>query len=294
MKGIFEGIKGIMVLKNESLTDYNSFRIGGNARYLIKVYTKNALFKIMEIIKRRRMRYMILGEGTNVLFSDKGFDGAIIKLMGEFRRIKRIKNIFLCGGGALLRDFVNMAMDEGYGGMEFLTGIPGSIGGAIKGNAGAFGRSISEILERFTILDQKLNIREIDRGMVNFDYRYSNIPDRTIITEAELKLRKGDRVRIKKKVSEFLKMRYQRQPRGFSAGSFFKNPRPYSAGKLIEECGLKGLRIGDAIVSEKHANFIINLGNAKTEDVLKLARIIKKKVKEIKGVELEPEVKIIK
>jgi len=294
MKNLFKEIKGIKVFENEPLKKYSSLRIGGNARYLIKIYNMKALLKTIDLINRRRLKFMVIGEGTNILFSDKGFNGVVIKLMGEFRKIDRTKNIFLCGGGALIKDFINKAAESGYSGMEFLSGIPGSIGGAVKGNAGAFGRSISEILKQVTILDTKARVKKISRDKIKFDYRYSSIPDDSIIVEVEFKLNKGERKIIKRKIEEFLKMRWQKQPKGFSAGSFFKNPKPLSAGKLIEECGLKGFRIGDAVISKKHANFIINLGRAKAEDVLNLVKIVKKRVKEIKGVELEPEVRVLK
>ncbi|MEO0156331.1 MAG: UDP-N-acetylmuramate dehydrogenase [candidate division WOR-3 bacterium] len=287
-------LKGIKVFENEPLKDYCSLRIGGKVRYLIKVYNKKALLETLKFINKRQLKFIVIGEGTNILFLDEGYNGAVIKLMGEFRKIKSTKNIFICGGGALIKNFINKAAESGYGGMEFLAGIPGSIGGAVKGNAGAFGKSISEILRQVTLLDLKGKIKKINRDKIKFDYRFSNIPDSAIIIEAEFKLKKAEKKIIKRRIAEILRMRWQKQPRGLSAGSFFKNPRPLSAGKLIEECGLKGLRVGDATISKKHANFIINLGRAKAKDVLKLVRIVKKKVKEIKGVELEPEVRIIK
>uniref|UniRef100_A0A7C6EJ71 UDP-N-acetylenolpyruvoylglucosamine reductase n=1 Tax=candidate division WOR-3 bacterium TaxID=2052148 RepID=A0A7C6EJ71_UNCW3 len=294
MKNLFKEIKGIKVFENEPLKNYSSLRIGGNARYLIKIYNLKALLKTIELINKWRLKFMVIGEGTNILFPDKGFNGVVIKLMGEFRKIDRTKNIFLCGGGALIKDFINKAVESGYSGMEFLAGIPGSIGGAVKGNAGAFGKSISEIVKRVSILDSKARVKKLSREKIKFAYRYSSIPDNSIIFEVELRLRRGEKKTTKRKIKELLKMRWQKQPKGLSAGSFFKNPKPLSAGRLIEECGLKGLRVGDAVISKKHANFIINLGEAKAEDVLNLVKIVKKRVKEIKGVELEPEVRILK
>ncbi|MEO0137635.1 MAG: UDP-N-acetylmuramate dehydrogenase [candidate division WOR-3 bacterium] len=294
MKALFNGIKGLKVLENETLSAYTSFHIGGKARYLLKVYKQPALFEAMTIIKKRKLKYCVLGAGTNLLFGDKGFAGAVIKLLGEFQRIEGQKGIFSCGSGVLIKDLIKKAMEEGYGGIEFLSGIPGTIGGAVKGNAGAFGKAIADVLLSITVLDPKLRIKKIPRDELKFAYRSSSIPEGYIILGADFKLRKMDKRMIAAKVSEILKIRRQRQPRGFSAGSFFKNPLPLSAGKLIEECGLKGLRIGGAMVSKKHANFIMNVGNARAEDVLRLMRIIKRKVKLLKGVELEPEVRIIK
>ncbi|MEO0094531.1 MAG: UDP-N-acetylmuramate dehydrogenase [candidate division WOR-3 bacterium] len=293
MKEIFTGINGIKVLTDEPLSNYTSFRIGGDARYLIKVYNQSALIELMKVIENKRLNYLTLGEGTNILFRDRGFDGVIIKLMGKFRRIKNNGNIFFCGGGALIKNFVNKAMEKGYTGMEFLAGIPGSIGGAIKGNAGAFGRSISDILCWINIFEPGSEIRIMQREEIKFDYRYSDIADNAIILEAEFRLKKGERGVIKRKINEFLKIRKQKQPRGASAGSFFKNPKPLSAGRLIDECGLKGLRVGDAIISKKHANFIINLGKASAQDVIRIMNVVKRRVKELKGIDLEPEVRIV-
>uniref|UniRef100_A0A7V3RHW0 UDP-N-acetylenolpyruvoylglucosamine reductase n=1 Tax=candidate division WOR-3 bacterium TaxID=2052148 RepID=A0A7V3RHW0_UNCW3 len=294
MKEIFKEIKGLKVFKDESLKRYSSFRIGGKARYLIKVYNQKALIDTMEVIKKEGLKYIVIGEGTNILFGDEGFDGVVIKLMGEFRKIKNEKNIFICGGGALIKTLLKKCLYSGYGGAEFLAGIPGSIGGAIKGNAGAFGRSISEIIKSIKLLNSCLKTKVVERDELDFDYRYSNIPDDSIILGAELILKKMDKKKIKKNIEKFLKLRWEKQPRGHSAGSFFKNPKPFSAGRLIEECGLKGYRIGDAMVSKKHANFIINRGRAKAEDVIKLMEIIKKEVKKKTGILLEPEVRIIK
>lgn len=293
MKVHFKGINGIKIMKNEPLKKYTSFRIGGNAFYFIKVYNQRALFAVMKVIKKHKMRYLILGEGTNVLFPDKGYNGVIIKLMGSFRKIKNYREMFLCGAGTTIDDFLNKAMAKGYGGAEFLAGIPGSIGGAVIGNAGAFGHAISEIVERLIILDSKLEKRTVPRNEVIFRYRYSNMAEGVIIMAVELKMKKLPQKIIQDKIKNYLETRWKKQPGDFSAGSFFKNPLPLSAGQLIEECGLKGLRIGDAQVSEKHANFIINLGQAKAQDVIKLMKIVKARVKKMKGIDLQPEVRII-
>ncbi|MGQ9464583.1 MAG: UDP-N-acetylmuramate dehydrogenase [bacterium] len=293
MKACFKGINGIKIMKNEPLKKYTSFRIGGKASYFIKVYNQRALFAVMKVIKRKKMRYLIIGEGTNVLFQDKGYDGVIIKLMGSFRKIKNCGEMFLCGAGTTISNFLNQAMKKGYGGAEFLAGIPGSIGGAVMGNAGAFGHAISEIVERLIIIDAQLEKRIVPRDDVIFRYRYSNIAEGSIIVAVELKMKKSSKKVIQEKIKNHLEIRWEKQPRGLSAGSFFKNPLPLSAGQLIEECGLKGLRIGDAQVSEKHANFIINLGQAKAQDVIRLMKVVRAQVKRMKGIDLQPEVRII-
>ncbi len=293
MKKNFKGIKGIKIMENEPLKKHTSFKIGGNAKFFIKVYNQKALLAVMKIIKKYKMKYLIIGEGTNILFSDRGFNGVAIKLMGSFRSIKNSGDVFLCGAGVSINSFLNKAMKMGYGGAEFLTGIPGSIGGAVKGNAGAFGHAISELIERLIILDAQLMKKIIPQEKILFAYRYSNIPEHSIIMAVELRMKKLSRRVIQNRIKKYLKIRWEKQPDNYSAGSFFKNPLPLSAGKLIEECGLKGMRIGDAMVSEKHANFIINLGKAKAEDVIKLMKIVKARVKKMKNVSLEPEVRII-
>jgi len=293
MRNIFKGIKGIKIMINEPLKSYTSFKIGGNALCFIKTYNQKALLETMKVIKRYKLRYLIIGEGTNILFHDHGFNGIVIKLMGDFKRIRNCENRFMCGAGVSIKNFLNKTMKESYGSAEFLAGIPGSIGGAVKGNAGAFGHSISEIVEQVIILDSKLVKRIIPRDKILFKYRYSNIPEKAIIMAVELNMRRYSRKVIEEKIKNYLKTRWEKQPKGFSAGSFFKNPLPLSAGQLIEECGLKGMRIGDASVSEKHANFIINLGRAKARDVIRLMKIVKERVKKIKGINLKPEVRIV-
>lgn len=293
MKKNFKGIKGIKVMENEPLKRHTSFKIGGNAKFFIKVYNQKALLAVMKVIKKYKMKYLIIGEGTNILFSDKGFNGVVIKLMGSFRKIKNSANVFLCGAGVSINSFLNKTMKMGYGGAEFLTGIPGSIGGAVKGNAGAFGHAISEIVERLIILDSQLMKKIIPQENIVFAYRYSNISKHTIIMAVELKMKKMPSRVIQSRMENYLKIRWEKQPDNYSAGSFFKNPLPLSAGKLIEECGLKGMRIGDAMVSEKHANFIINLGQANAKDVIRLMNIVKTRVRKMKKVSLEPEVRII-
>jgi UDP-N-acetylmuramate dehydrogenase len=176
MKEIFKEIKGLKVFKDESLKRYSSFRIGGKARYLIKVYNQKALIDTMEVIKKEGLKYIVIGEGTNILFGDEGFDGVVIKLMGEFRKIKNEKNIFICGGGALIKTLLKKCLYSGYGGAEFLAGIPGSIGGAIKGNAGAFGRSISEIIKSIKLLNSCLKTKVVERDELDFDFSISAYP----------------------------------------------------------------------------------------------------------------------
>lgn len=293
MANIFKGLRCIRVLRNEPLKRHTSIRIGGEADYFVKVYNQKALLEVLKVIKKRRLKYIILGAGTNVLFGDKGYKGVVISLHGDFKSIKRWAGGFIAGSGLLIRDLLKKCLETGYAGAEFLAGIPGTIGGAIKGNAGAFGHSISEIVKEVSILDEKFNIKDYKREEIEFGYRHSGIEDKKIILSAKIELKKMDRKKIEKAIKDYLKKRRMNQPKEPSLGCFFKNPLPESAGKLIDECGLKGRRFGDAMVSERHANFIVNIGRARAVNVLKLAGFIKKKVKKEKGIELKPEVRIV-
>jgi len=290
----FLKVKGIKVFRNKVLANYTSFHIGGKANYLILVYSKEALRKVLAIIKKRRLRYFVLGAGTNLLFSDQRFKGVIIKLCGRFKRIYKNGEYFYCGAGAMLEELLNKTKKIGYGDAEFLAGIPGTIGGAIKGNAGAFGDSIGSIVENVVIINKNLVEKELNKKQIGFSYRGSRINDHMVIIGAKIKLVKKDKKNIESTIKRNLQYRCLQQPRGFSAGSFFKNPSGISAGRLIEECGLKGLRIGDALVSERHGNFIINCGHAKASDIIKLMKIIKKVVKKRRGITLKEEVKILR
>jgi UDP-N-acetylmuramate dehydrogenase len=182
----------------------------------------------------------------------------------------------------------------GYGGDEFLAGIPGTIGGGIKGNAGAFGRSFADIVDTVSIMTPDNTIKTLNRDQIGFHYRGSRIGDDNIILNARLRLRARARPSIQRDIDRILALRRERQPRQWSAGSFFKNPSGGPAGKLIELCGLKGYRIGDAQVSTKHANFIVNRGSATANDVMKLAAVIKQRVKAKTGVHLQMEVRVLK
>lgn len=294
MKDPFRAITGIVVLRNELLSRHSSFRIGGAARYFVKVYSHKALRQVILITRSMGMRYFILGAGTNILFSDRGFNGVVFQLHGCFRKVANHQGFFTCGSGILLDAVIRRACLESYGGAEYLAGIPGTIGGAIKGNAGAFGRSISDIVHSVEVLtpagkEQILTCRD-----VAFRYRTSGLRDTTMIVSALLRLRKRKKSLITRRIKEYLIERHRRQPDGFSAGSFFKNPLPHSAGKLIDECGLKGLRMGGAEVSSLHGNWIVNRGSAKARDVMKLARTIKERVYEEKGIRLEEEVRVLR
>lgn len=290
----FRSIAGIEVLVNEPLSKHTSFHIGGKTKYFVKVYSHRALKKVISTIKKQRIEYYVIGGGTNVLVSDEGFPGAIIKLYGIFRTMKRTGDIAHCGSGLLVEHFLQEAKALGYGGAEFLAGIPGTIGGAIKGNAGAFGKSMADIVVGITVLTDQCVVSRFSNKEIEFGYRQTEIRDGVLILSAELKLIHRKQRDIASDIRNNLAYRRQRQPTGYSAGSYFKNIKPYATGKLIEDCGLRGLSVGDAEISRKHGNFIINRGHAKASDVLKLANIIKKRVKNTKGILLKEEVRLLK
>jgi UDP-N-acetylmuramate dehydrogenase len=293
MRNPFRMITGLTILKNEPLSKHTSFHIGGNADYFVKVYSKKALVGVLNVIKKRRFRYSIIGAGTNVLVSDRGFRGVIIRLDGVFKKIRRKDRYFLCGAGVLINSLLKYAMKSGYGGAEFLAGIPGTVGGAIRGNAGAFGYSIADITDSITVITERSIEKNMMKEEVGFAYRSSRIQKNAIIISVLLRLKKKKRREVMKTINKNLLFRRQRHPSDYSAGSFFKNPPGFSAGKLIEECGLKGLRVGNAEVSTRHANYIINCGQARASDVMGLAAKVKKIVREKKGIVLKEEVKIL-
>jgi UDP-N-acetylmuramate dehydrogenase len=290
----FSNIDGIKVIMEEGLAKHTSINIGGAAQYFVYVYSKKALKEVLKTITRRHMRYFIIGAGTNLLVSDQGFRGVVLKLGGTFKRLTLCNGLCRCGGGLLIKDFLDRTVKRGYGGAEFMAGIPGTVGGAIKGNAGAFGNSISDITEGVFLMD-KYGIEKTRTNIeAGFSYRKSRINRWEFVTAAHLILKKENRKSILFRLNRNLRSRQRKHPKGFSAGSFFKNPSGCAAGKLIEDCGLKGQSVGGAVVSEKHGNYILNRGNAHASDVLALAAQIRKKVRAETGIDLKQEVILLK
>jgi UDP-N-acetylmuramate dehydrogenase len=294
MKNLFAGIRGARVRVRERLAAHTSFKIGGRADYFVTVSNVPALKKVLGIAREHGKRCMVIGAGTNMLFSDRGFRGVIIKLTGDFCRIESDGARFSCGAGALLQSLLDSAARKGYGGAETLAGIPGTIGGAVMGNAGAFGRWISGITERIAIIGAGIRERTLTNAQIRFGYRSTGMSRDAIIIRAEFKLTRKKSSLIRSEMKKYMRERRNKHPSGMCAGSYFKNPLPLAAGRLIDECGLKGKRVGDAMVSTKHGNFIMNMGNARASDVLKLARLIKRTMRAKKGVLLEEEVKVIR
>ena len=270
------------ISENYQLKNCTSFRVGGPADRLITVNSKDELLKALEF-----PRPMILGNGTNVLFSDAGYRGTIIKFGPELSKISIRGTTVKAGAGALFATVAKAASAKGLTGLEFACGIPGSVGGAVYMNAGAYDGSVSDIIYKVE------SVRALkDYGL---SYRHSNFMDEgAVILSASFKLERGDQNAIDAKIADLTKRRTTKQPLSYpSAGSFFKRPEGHFAGKLIEDAGLKGKTVGGAQISELHAGFMINIGGATCADIIELMHIVQSEVFEKFGVRLEPEVRII-
>jgi UDP-N-acetylmuramate dehydrogenase len=290
------------IKRHEPLSRHTSFGIGGPADILAYPSDRNDLIALLSSIKKQRVSYVVIGGGTNLLVRDGGFRGVVIclqrlgtiRIEREYRSVGGTFSVVSVEAGALLPKLLGFAMEQGLTGLEFAAGIPGTVGGAICMNAGTAAGEIGDVVDSVTLISPDGTLVTRGREEIGFGYRTSNIPAGHVVLDAKIILRHGDRERIKARVMEIQDTRKQRQPWGFpSAGSVFKNPQEEAAGKLIEAAKLKGKKVGDAQVSDKHANFIVNLGKAKAKDVVALMEIVKQTVLDVHGVRLEPEIKII-
>lgn len=284
---------------NEPLGKYTSFKIGGDASILFEPKDKQDLVNCLKEARKDKVPCFVIGGGTNLLIDDSGFKGVVIKLTSPcFRHISSSNNIVTVGAGASIQQLIKYLSRTRFSGYEFLVGIPGSIGGALAMNAGVTinGRrwSIGDIVHKIKAVDRNAQILNLTREKLRFSYRKSNL-NRYIIIGAQLKFNKDSEANIKNRIKDFLSNRNKRldlsRP---SAGCIFKNPSIHlSAGALIDRCGLKGKRCGGAMISNKHANLILNFNRASAKDVLKLIRIIKKKIKDKFDIKLKEEIKIV-
>jgi len=288
--------------RNEQMSRHTSFGIGGPADVLAWPADRDDLLALLQTVRKKKLPYFILGGGTNLLVRDNGFRGVVISL----RRMNRIAlereyasvggsfGVVFAEAGASLPKLVSFAAEQGFTGLEFAAGIPGTVGGAVCMNAGTALGEIGGIIDTVTLVSPEGGLISRGQDEMGFGYRTSSVPEGHLVLEASVVLRRGDSAEIKARVQELLDTRKERQPWGLpNAGSMFKNPREGAAGRLIEEAGLKGRRVGNAQVSEKHANFIVNLGKASAADVLQLMEIVQQAVFEKHRVRLEPEIKII-
>jgi len=281
------------VKENVQLVPYTTFKIGGEARFFLEVENKKELVRAIKISQESNVPFFVLGNGSNVLFSDKGFDGLVIKINLKKMEVKENKTV--CESGVSLNRLVRELSENGLSGLEWAIGIPGSVGGAIRGNAGAFGRSIIDNIVEVEVLE-KDKIRNYSKKELFLGYRDSIFKKNKdlVIISGSFVFEKDKVENIKEKMNKYLEYRKENHPISFSsAGSVFKNPEGKSAGELIEKCGLKGKKIGGAEISEKHANFIINTGGASSKDVINLISLVKKEVKNKFGIELEEEIELV-
>ena len=284
------------ILINSPMSRQTSFRVGGNADIIAFPSTEDELVSLLKKAADDSIPCMVIGNGSNLLIKDCGIPGLVIKTTGMDPEITVDGEIIRCSAGASLAKLCMAALENSLTGLEFAYGIPGTVGGAIYMNAGAYGGEIKDVLTSVCHITPDLNVRTVNAEELTLGYRKSFYAENAgyIISSAEFRLKKGNKDEIKAKMDDLIGRRKDKQPLEFpSAGSTFKRPEGYFAGALIEECGLKGHRIGGAEVSEKHAGFIINRYSGTATDVLDLIEHVKNTVKEKTGVTLEPEVKIL-
>lgn len=289
--------KGILFKEGEPLSRHTSFRIGGLADIFAEPSSAAELAFIISAAEERKTPYRVIGNGSNLLAPDEGYRGIVICLGDRFSDIKATGDTVTASAGALLSKIGSVALREGLGGFEFACGIPGSLGGGVYMNAGAYGGEMKDVIASVTILDENLKIKKLPGAECGFGYRQSVFKGRKdrLIVEADIKLEKKNKEDIAAQMSELAAKRREKQPLEYpSAGSTFKRPEGHFAAKLIEECGLKGFRVGGAMVSEKHAGFVINTGGATCDDVLRLMDAVSEAVLEKTGIRLEPEVELLR
>lgn len=280
------------VQKKVNLAPFTSYRVGGPADYFAQVRDLKELKEAIAFAKENYLRVFVLGKGTNLLVSDTGFRGLVIKLSSEFAKVISEGREIVAGGAAQLALVSSVAAKNSLSGLEWAAGIPGTVGGALKMNAGAHGFSISDVLSFALVFDiSDMSLKKLRKNELGFGYRKSSLRESEIVLEASFSLIEGEKEKIRKKIESYFAERKKKQPLLYrSAGSVFKNPPGDFAGRLIEEAGLKGYRIGDAVVSEIHANFIVNLGNATATEIYNLIKKIQQEVYDKFKVTLEPEI----
>jgi len=288
-------IKG-KVIKGQSMRDLTSFKIGGLADLFVIPYNLDDLRKVIDFCTQDKIPFIVIGNGSKILVKDEGFRGVVIKLGGEFRKIEVNAREVIAGAGVDLPSLIDFAAEKGLAGLEFLAGIPGTIGGGVVRNAGAFGESLSDRIIWVKAIDTNSDSFTLSRKEIKFGYRSSLFLENKnlILTEVKLHLFPDSKEKIVSRVQDVTRRKMQTQPLSFpSAGCVFKNPPFYSAGYLIQNTGCLGMRVGDAQVSFQHGNFIINKGKAKAQDIILLIEKVREKVKEKFNISLEPEIEII-
>lgn len=292
----YENIEKIVpkerLLFEEPMSRHTTFRVGGEAECMVLVEKEEELLKLVPFLNQTGQKFFILGNGSNLLVGDKGYRGIIIKLGEGMDQITVEGTRIRVQAGALLSKTAAAARDAGLSGMEFAAGIPGTIGGGVVMNAGAYDGEMKQVTESVKVMDTEGRIMVLDNDTMEFGYRTSIIKNRSfIVLEIVLQMKEGKKEEIQAKMNELMEKRQSRQPLSYpSAGSTFKRPEGYFAGKLIMDAGMRGYRIGGAQVSEKHCGFVINTGNATAADIREVIEEVQERVKERFHVTLEPEV----
>ncbi len=295
MNTLFQNLPTEIVKINELMKYHTSFKIGGLADYFITPNNIEQLKSIIDICKNNKLNYYIIGNGTNLLVSDKGFRGVIIQLFKNLSTYTINETTIQADAGISLSKLANIALEHNLTGFEFASGIPGTLGGAVYMNAGAYGGEIKQVITNCTVMNNKGEIFTFSKDELELDYRTSIISKKDLIVlNATINLKIGDYEQIKNIMIDLNTQRKTKQPLEFpSAGSAFKRPKDNFAGKLIMEAGLRGFCIGDAQISEKHCGFIINKGNASSNDVINLVEYVKNSVEERFNIKLETEIKFL-
>jgi UDP-N-acetylmuramate dehydrogenase len=281
------------VRMNEPMSRHTSFKIGGPADLYIEPCSTAELLTVLRCLRQESVPVFILGNGTNLLVGDEGYRGAVLRLSGEFTRFQYEGNLLDAGSAVPVAKLALDACRCGLSGLEFAAGIPGTLGGALVMNAGAHGSAVSEVLVSADIISSNLELHTFAASELGLTYRKSNILPEAVVCRAKFMLFPGDREALSKTCTRHLAFRRERQPRQPNAGSIFKNPPEDAAGRLIEAAGLKGRRYGGAMISDIHANFIVNCGEAKAGDVLFLIALVKEEVQRQFGRTLELEIRLL-
>jgi UDP-N-acetylmuramate dehydrogenase len=298
LKEIIKSIVSGSVLFDEPMSNYTSMGVGGTADIFLSPITIEDLQTCISCLSDNKVPFIPVGNCTNLIVRDGGYRGAVISLKGletvEVSNEEEDAVLLRAQTGAQLSKLVELSVRKSLTGVEFCAGIPGSVGGGVKMNAGAYGKELKDVVAFVSLINGDGIIKEVARDNLQFEYRNLVLADATVIVGAGFCLRRGSQADIRERISHIMGMRKTKHPLAYrSAGSVFKNPPNEPAGKIIDEVGLKGFRIGDAMVSKIHGNFIVNLGRATARDIIFLMDIIKKKVLEERGILLEPEIKII-
>ena len=280
---------------NEPMKNHTTFKIGGPAQYYVTPESVTQIQEVVSLCRDMNIPLHVIGNGSNILVGDDGVDGVVLALFNTFSDYEIKDNVITAQAGMSLIKLAVIALREGLTGLEFASGIPGSVGGAVYMNAGAYDGQMKDVVTSVTVLDEAGNIRILGRDELDMGYRTSAVAKHNmIVLQVIIELKAGDKEQIKDRMNQLSELRKQKQPLEYpSAGSTFKRPEGYFAGKLIADAGLKGYSIGGAAVSEKHAGFVVNMGGATAKDVVELTDYIKKRIIEQFGVTLELEIKRI-